>query len=71
MHTIPEPPRVMDLPPHLTFGYARPGTPPHVTSAATPPPERRALCDPAFPLTSAWALNGDPLCPACATLARL
>ncbi|MFC8717586.1 hypothetical protein [Kitasatospora sp. NPDC057198] len=71
MHATPEPLRVMDLPWHLTFGYASPGTAPHATAEDTPLSERRALCDPDTPLFSAWALNGDPLCPACAALVQL
>ncbi|MFI1521634.1 hypothetical protein [Kitasatospora cineracea] len=70
MHATPDPLRVMDLPRHLTFGYAAVGTTPHVTSGDVPLPERRALCAPATPLFSDWALNGDPLCPACAALVQ-
>ncbi|MFD0400137.1 hypothetical protein ACFVHI_18905 [Kitasatospora sp. NPDC127121] len=70
MHATSEPLKVMDLPRHLTFGYATPGTAPHVTGADTPLPERRALCSPALPLTSDWARNADPLCPACAVLVQ-
>ncbi|WP_043465263.1 hypothetical protein [Kitasatospora sp. MBT66] len=68
MHVIPEPLKVMDLPRSHTFGYAAPGTVPHV--ALVDDPERRALCDPDTPLTPDWALNGDPLCPACAPLVQ-
>ncbi|WP_406087381.1 hypothetical protein [Kitasatospora purpeofusca] len=68
MHATPEPLRVMDLPRHLTFGYTRPGTPPHV--ALVDDPDRRALCSPDTPLAPDWALNGDPLCPACAPLVQ-
>ncbi|MFJ5233986.1 hypothetical protein ACIQBJ_29295 [Kitasatospora sp. NPDC088391] len=70
MHVIPEPLRVMDLPRHLTFGYTSPGSAPHVTNADIPLPERRALCAPDSPLLSDWALNGDPLCTACAALVQ-
>ncbi|MFF2619846.1 hypothetical protein [Kitasatospora sp. NPDC058046] len=68
MHVTPEPLRVMDLPRHLTFGYARPDTPPHVTAVTGP--ERLALCDPPLPLTPGWALDTDPLCLNCAALAQ-
>ncbi|WP_327065963.1 hypothetical protein [Kitasatospora sp. NBC_01302] len=68
MHA-PEPLRVMDLPRHLTFGYASPSTAPHV--ALVDDPGRRALCAPHAPLVADWATNGEPLCPACATLVQL
>ncbi|MGW2539367.1 hypothetical protein ACWC5I_00465 [Kitasatospora sp. NPDC001574] len=68
MHATPEPLRVMDLPRSHTFGYAAPGTAPHV--ALVDDPERRALCTPVTPLAADWATNADPLCPACAPLVQ-
>ncbi|MFJ5924795.1 hypothetical protein ACIQF6_19555 [Kitasatospora sp. NPDC092948] len=58
MHTTPEPLRIMDLPRHLTFGYATPSTAPHITPVDDQ--ARHALCDPDVLLAPDWALNGAP-----------